>query len=169
MSSAPSRGAALAGAPAERERDGVAPRGSARGGRRAKSMTLLIVALAACKPSLYALSTAPPGRTGWLDSKHRTLEVSPGVAIAFACEKWDGGPCRKATASSDDRAVADVVPAQLARLDARVDDATTSMVPATSFVVIAHEPGTAHVQVRSDDGDRTLTVTVVPDALAVRR
>jgi hypothetical protein len=128
-----------------------------------------LLVVAACKPTLYALSTPPPGRSGWLDTKHRTLELSSGVAIAFACETWDGGPCAKATASSDAPAIADVAPAQLARLQPRVDGATTSMVPATSFVVIARAPGTAHVQVRSADGDRTLTVTVLPEPTAIAK
>ena len=130
-------------------------------------LALVCLLVAACKPTLYALSTPPPGRTGWLDTKHRTLEVSPGVAIAFACEKWDGGPCRKATATVDDPKIALVVPAHLARLEARMDDTDTSMVPATSFVVVARAPGETTVHVRSDDGDRTLTVTVLPGATAV--
>jgi len=126
-------------------------------------------ALTGCKPVLYALSTPPPGRTGWFDSKERTLEVTAGVAIAFACEH-DGGPCKHATARSDDPTIADVMPAHLARLDARVDPGwtpTTSMVPATSFVVIAHGAGKTVVHVRSDDGDRDLTVTVLPEPVPV--
>jgi hypothetical protein len=130
-----------------------------------RALLIAAIALAGCKPQLYALSTPPPGRSGWLDSKERTLEVTAGVAIAFACEH-DGGPCKHARATSDDPAIADVVPAHLARLDARVDPGftpTTSMVPATSFVVVAHAPGTTVVHVRSDDGDRDLTVTVLPE------
>jgi hypothetical protein len=132
-----------------------------------RAWVLAALALGACKPTLYAMSMPPPGRTGWLDSKELTLEVSPGVALAFACEKWDGGPCRKATATSDDPRIADVVPAHLARLDARLDNTTTSMVPATSFVVVAHAAGTTAIHVHSDDGDRTLDVTVDADPTRV--
>jgi hypothetical protein len=132
-----------------------------------RALLLAALALAGCKPTLYALSTPPPGRTGWLDTKHRTLEVSPGVAIAFACDKWDGGPCKKATATVDDPSIASVVPAHLARLEARMDDTDTSMVPATSFVVVARASGTTTVRVHSDDGDRALTVTVLPGATPV--
>jgi hypothetical protein len=128
---------------------------------------LLLLLLAACNPTLTAMSMPPPGRTGWLDTKHRTLEVSPGVAIAFECEKWDGGPCKNATATADDPAIATVMPAHLARLDARIDDTSTSMVPTTSFVVVARASGVTTVRVRSDDGDRTLAVTVLPGATPV--
>jgi hypothetical protein len=132
-----------------------------------RALLLALLALAACKPTLTALSMPPPGRTGWLDTKHRTLEVSPGVAIAFTCEKWDGGPCKNATATVDDPAIATVVPAHLARLAARIDDMDTSMVPTTSFVVVARGSGVTTVRVRSDDGDRTLAVTVLPGATPV--
>ena len=125
-----------------------------------RSLVALALLVAACKPSLTALSVAPPGRTGWFDSEHRTLDVSPGVAIAFDCQKWNGGPCRRATAVSEHPEIADVVPAHLARREARMDWDATSMVPPSSFVVIAHAAGTTAVRVRSDDGDRTLTVTV---------
>jgi hypothetical protein len=121
------------------------------------------VALAGCKPTLYALSTPPPGRSGWLDSDDNSLEVSAGVAIAFACDH-QGGPCRHASATSDAPAIAEVRPAHLARLEARVDPGwapTTSMVPATSFVIVAHGAGRTVVHVRSDDGDRDLQVTVI--------
>jgi len=123
----------------------------------------LLLLVAACNPTLYAMSTPPPGRVGWLDTKERTLEMSNGVAIAFACEKWDGGPCRGATAASADPAIADVVPAHLARLDARLDNTDVSMVPATSFLVVGHKPGKVTIHVRSDDGDRELEVTVLPE------
>ena len=121
------------------------------------------LALGACRPTLFALSTAPPGRTGWLDTKHRHLTVSTGVAIAFACEKL-GGPCKHARATSDDPAIAEVVPADLERLQARVEPgwtASTSMVPTSSFVVVARAAGETTIHVRSADGDRDLSVTVV--------
>jgi hypothetical protein len=122
-----------------------------------------LVALAGCGPTLYALSAPPPGRTGWLDSDKDTLDVTDGVAIAFACEKH--GPCRNARAQSEDPNVAEVVPAHLARLDPRIGDAwafTISMVPATTFVVVARATGRTVIHVRSDDGDRDLTVRVAP-------
>lgn len=133
-----------------------------------KRLAIAALLLGACHPYLYAISTPPPGRVGWLDSDKRTLEVSSGVAIAFACEK--GGPCKNARATSDDPTIADVVPAHLARLDERIDPGftpTVSMVPATNFVVVARAPGKTVVHVRSDDGDRDLTVTVLPEPAPV--
>jgi len=130
---------------------------------RLASVLLTSGLLAGCKPVLYALSPPPPGRSAWLDSKDSTLEVSQGIAIAIACEK--DGPCRHATARADDPSIAEVVPAHLARLDARTEPGftpTTSMVPATSFVLIARSAGHTVVRVRSADGDRDLDVTVVP-------
>jgi hypothetical protein len=60
-----------------------------------------------------------------------------------------------------------VMPAHLARLDARFDDMERSMVPTTSFVVVARTSGVTTVHVRSDDGDRTLAVTVLPGATPI--
>jgi hypothetical protein len=135
----------------------------ARRAAGAAAIVALALALGACKPTLTALSTAPPGRTGWLDTKHRHLTVSPGVAIAFTCEKM-GGPCKDARATSDDPTIAAVVPAHLARLQARMEPGwavATSMVPVTSFVVVARTPGETRIHVRSGDGDRDLKVTVL--------
>jgi hypothetical protein len=124
----------------------------------------LAVAASACTPYLTAQSVAPPGRIGWLDTKHHVLELSAGVAIAFACEK--NGPCRAATAISDDPATATVWPAHLARLATRFDagwTGATSMVPATSFIVVGQRAGRTTIHVRSRDGNRDLTVSVLPE------
>lgn len=137
--------------------------------RRLAPLIAAALALGACKPVLFAQSVAPPGRTGWFDSKHRHLTVSPGVAIAFACEKF-GGPCKGARATSDDPSIAAVVPAHLARLEARLEGGwsnATSMVPTTSFLVVAGKSGETRIHVRSSDGDRDLTVTVLAPPVQV--
>ena len=86
-------------------------------------------------------------------ARHRDFAAAHGLAFAadFA-------------AVLADPTIAAVVPAHLARLEARLEPgwaATTSMVPATSFVVVARAAGKTTVHVRSSDGDRDLTVTVV--------
>lgn len=122
-------------------------------------IALLFLALLAtgCGPYFEAATTPPPGRRAALDSKIRAIEISTGVAMAFTCTK--GGPCRSARAVSDDPTIAEVHEAHLNQLGA---DAFRGNLPASTFVVVGKHPGKTVLRVTSKDGDKTLSVTVVP-------
>ncbi len=115
-------------------------------------------ALAGCNPYLAQQSVAPPGRTarlqqvdGFWGLKRYRLEVSHGVALALTCYK--GGPCERLQVVSDNPAIAEVRPAAVAQLEAIGNG--------SAFVVVGKAPGTTHVRVKSSEGTRDVTVTVV--------
>lgn len=126
-----------------------------------KAMLLVILLTGGCGPWLYAMSTPPPGAVGMLDTDDERAEVSEGAALAFRCEKH--GPCKHATATSDDPEIADVLPANLARLD---EAFWNGVQPPTTFVIVGKAAGRTRVHVRSSDGDVTLDVVVVAAKLA---
>ncbi|MCA9679553.1 MAG: hypothetical protein KC464_31265, partial [Myxococcales bacterium] len=117
----------------------------------------IALAAPACGPWLYAASTAPPGAIADLDTKHAQAYLTVGAVMAFECQ--DGGPCRHATARSDDDGIAEILPAALARLEPHW---IAGQQPAAAFVLIGHAPGKTTVRVRSKDGDVDLRVTVLP-------
>lgn len=127
---------------------------------------LVLSALAgACTPNLYAVSTPPPLRTAELRSEQplfskRTYQVrlSAGVAMAFNCSH--GGPCRDARVTSEDPAVARVVPAHLNRLER--DYMSLDHNAPTTFVLMGVSPGETRVHLASADGDASIRVTVIP-------
>ena len=92
-----------------------------------------------------------------LDTKHAQAYLTVGAVMAFECQ--DGGPCRHATARSDDDGIAEILPAALARLEPHW---IAGQQPAAAFVLIGHAPGKTTVRVRSKDGDVDLRVTVLP-------
>jgi hypothetical protein len=123
------------------------------------------LALAAgCSPVLVAQSAAPPGRSARLDEvtgfwgiKAYRMELSQGVALALTC--YRGGPCEKMSVVSDDPAIAEVRRASLGTLErsGMYNQATSA-----AMVVVGKSPGTTQIHVRSKDGHRDITVTVVP-------
>jgi hypothetical protein len=121
------------------------------------------LAAAACNPYLTAQSLPPPGRAGSLEPvdgfwsvNYYKLEVSAGTALALTCSR--GGPCRGLHAVSRDPAVATVVPAALARLDA---SAWAANRPMASFVVVGKRAGTTTIDVTAKEGKRRIEVTVL--------
>lgn len=117
---------------------------------------LLLLALAACDPTLYAASVPPPGAIGRLDSDDRWAELTQGAALAFRCGDT---PCKRARAVSDDPSIAEVLPAALARLDLAGLD---GFAPSSTFVLVGKRPGKTTIRVTSKDGDVNLRVTVLP-------
>lgn len=123
------------------------------------------LALAAgCNPILVAQSAAPPGRSARLDEvsgfwglKSYRIELSQGVALALTC--YQGGPCEKMTAVSDNPAVAEVRRASLGTLER---SGMYGQATAAAAVVVGKSPGTTRIRVRSKDGHRDIAVTVVP-------
>jgi hypothetical protein len=114
---------------------------------------LLVLAATACHPSLYAESSAPPGRIGDLDPissfwgvQGYRLELSQGIAIAIACS--DGDPCEQLVATCDNPAIADI------RKVERQSSATV--------VIIGKTPGTTVVHMRTKNDGRDIKLTVVP-------
>jgi hypothetical protein len=122
------------------------------------------LALAGCNPILVAQSAAPPGRAARLDEvngfwgvKRYRLELSQGVALALTC--YQGGPCEKLTATSDDPAVAEVRRASLGVLER---SGMYGQATAAALVVVGKSPGITRIRVRSKDRHRDVEVTVVP-------
>lgn len=131
---------------------------------RALALALVTWLLIGCGPALYAVSTPPPTRTARLDVEHplfakprHKVRLSAGVALAVNCS--DGGPCHDMRATSDDPAVATVVPAHLNRLE--IDYLAHDTTPAATFVVVGVKPGTTTVRVRSKEGNTKIAVTVI--------
>jgi hypothetical protein len=152
----------------------------ARTGLRA--WLLVATLLAGCTPELYAITTTPPGRAAALASRRPLLHrryysatLSAGVAMAFGCSR--GGPCRAATATSDDPEVVRVVAAHLAALEGELAFAGPTWgdhTAPTAFVLVGVRPGATWVRLRSRSGDARIRVTViedppVPPALPVAR
>ena len=128
---------------------------------------LAMIALATgagCLPSLYAESSAPPGRAARLDAesgfwgtRHYRIELSQGVALALSCVR--GGPCEKLSVTSDNPAIAEVRAASLAAL--RPAGYLGDQQPASALVVVGKAPGATTIRVRSKDGGRDIPVTVI--------
>jgi hypothetical protein len=123
---------------------------------------LILLALAACNPTLIAYSGPPPARTAQLDpvknfwgTKSYRMELSSGVAIAVVC--YEGGPCRDLKITSDDSKIADVRPASLGGLQQGFDRAT----PLAGFVVVGKTAGTTKLHLKTKDGWREIAVTIV--------
>ncbi len=132
---------------------------------------LLLAGLAAgCTPNLYAITPAPPTRIAELSSKKPLFAkrkyfatLSPGVAMGFGCS--DGGPCKQATAVSDDPGIVEVVPAHLAKLESEwsPDYVGSDRTNASTFVLVGVQPGQTWVRLRSKSGNARIRVTVVED------
>lgn len=132
---------------------------------------VFIVALAAaagCKPTLSAQSLAPPGRAARLDAidgfwgiKGYKLELSKGVAIAVTCTH--GGPCGKLRVTSDDPSVAEIHDASFGVLQPSHGSPyfPDNQTMAAAFVVVGKTPGSTKIRVKTDDGGRTIAVTIV--------
>jgi hypothetical protein len=123
---------------------------------------------AACGPRFTALSTPPITRTARLDTRAESIELSTGVALAFECHAASGQHCIGARASSDDPAVARVLPAYMDDLSERwgwhspaPHWAWHGSAPRSAFVVYGVAPGKTVLRVRSDNGDEELAVTVI--------
>lgn len=126
---------------------------------------LALVPLAGCLPTLTSQSPAPPSRVarlepidGFWQVKNYKLEITQGVAIALTCSS--SGPCRGMKLSSQNPDVVDVRAASFAKLEDS-DFGKAQATPA-SLVVVGKSPGEARVQVVTEDGDRTIFVTVLP-------
>jgi hypothetical protein len=129
-------------------------------------MGLLVAALsvAGCGPFFNAVSAPPVGRTAQLDARNDTIEISAGVALAFECRGSVGDPCVGASATTDDPAIARVLPAYLDRTSGRGDwygGGYHGPAPRSVFVVYGVAPGKTSLRVRSERGNQELPVTVL--------
>jgi hypothetical protein len=131
-------------------------------------LLVFLLLAAACGPKFTALSTPPVSRTARLDTHEETIEISAGVALAFECHTPGGYPCSGASASSDDPAVARVLPAYTDDVSERwawhgaaPHWAWHGTAPRSVFVVYGVAPGRTVLRVRSQNGDEQLSVTVV--------
>lgn len=136
---------------------------------RAAILAVSVAALAAtgCNPTLSAQSLAPPGRAARLDAvegfwgiKSYRLELSRGIAIAVTCNH--GGPCSKLHVTSDDASIAEVHDASFGVLQPNGGPAyaPSNQATAAAFVVVGKSPGTTKLHVSTDDGGRTIAVTI---------
>jgi hypothetical protein len=128
----------------------------------------LLLLLAACNPYLYQASAPPPARTARLDpvtnwlgvTKRYRLEVSEGVAVAMRCEQ--AGPCEHMTVLSENPAVAEVRMASLSQLQTSVYGGSSyQQQPLAGLVVVGKTPGITKLHVKTKDGSRLVTVTVI--------
>ena len=136
---------------------------------KAAVLVLAAALTAGCNPTLSAESLAPPGRAARLDEvtgffgniKSYRLELSKGVAIAVTCTH--GGPCGKLRATSDDPGIADVHDASFGVLRPNGGSHLypTNQATATAFVVVGKAPGTTKIRIKTDDGSRTIAVTIL--------
>jgi hypothetical protein len=140
--------------------------------RTALALAACLALAAGCNPILVAQSAAPPGRSARLDEvrgfwglQSYRMEISQGVALALTC--YQGGPCEKMTATSDNPAVAEVRRASLGTLER---SGMYGQATAAALVVVGKSPGLTHVRVRSKDGHRDIAISVVapPGPIAVR-
>ncbi len=129
---------------------------------------VVVVALAAgCNPTLSAQSLAPPGRAARLACvdgiwgiKSYRHELSRGRALALTGHHR--GPCQKLHVSSDDPSIAEVHDASFGVLQPNGGPAYAPLnqATATAFVVVGKSPGTTKLHVSTDDGGRTIAVTI---------
>lgn len=134
------------------------------------AVLMLLVASAACAPTLVAQSVPPAGRVARLDPvtgfwgiklESYRLELSAGVAVAFAC--YRGAPCEHPMIHSDSPNV-EVRKASIGTLERNAYTGQASQ-PTSGFVVIGKAPGTAKLTVRADGKTREVAVTVVAPPL----
>ena len=123
--------------------------------------TLLLSALTGCGPSMFAVSTPPPTRSG----AHQVdlfdedqIKLSRGVALAFDCaDIWPGNPCSIASLKTENKKVAQVYPAFLER---QKTPWGTTVEPRSAFVLTGISPGETVMTVVSDSGTRAVVITV---------
>lgn len=125
-----------------------------------RATILILVALAACGPTLYSRSAPPPGRTAALDENdgRYDLAISQGVAIAIGCQHH--GPCKGVVISTEDETIADVKGGSFSSRDEQTYTLHT-MTPA-GVVIIGKQPGKTRVKVKTAKGSKTIHVTVLP-------
>lgn len=132
------------------------------------ALAIALALAAGCNPTLSAQSLAPPGRAARLDANEGfwgiqsyRLELSRGIAIAVTCNH--GGPCSKLRVTSDDPAIAEVHDASFGVMQPNGGSAyPTNQATATAFVVVGKAPGVTKLHVNTDDGGRTVYVTIAP-------
>lgn len=117
-----------------------------------------------CGPTFHAVTAPPATRTAALDAEAETIEISPGVALAFEClPHISTAECEAASPSVDDPRIANVLPAYLAQVDEHWWMRNGPQ-PRVSFVVWGVAPGKTKLRLRSKDGESVLDVRVVADA-----
>jgi Flp pilus assembly secretin CpaC len=116
----------------------------------------VIAALAACDPTLEALTAPPPGAKAELDNDEDIIHLSRGAALAVACT--DGGDlCDNMSVTVADPLIAG---ARVAFRNA-LDFTFEGQRPATSFVIFGKAAGKTDVTVKSSAGDVTYRVHVI--------
>jgi len=113
--------------------------------------------------TLTGLTAPPPGKTALIDNDDRELAISRGVAFAFECTATEGGysgPCRDASATSDDAATAAVFAGYLDTLAQAYDNGDAGPRNRTSFVVVGLATGSTSIHVSTSDGDVDVDVEV---------
>jgi len=122
---------------------------------------LLLSSVVGCGPSLSAVSTPPPTRTGG----HRAdifdedeIKISQGIAIAFDCaDIWTGDPCTVASLGTEDKKIARVYPAFLER---QKTPWGLEVAPRSAFVLAGVSRGETVMTVTSWSGTRAVVITV---------
>lgn len=122
---------------------------------------LVLSTLTGCGPSMFAVSTPPPTRSG----AHHVdvfdedqIKISKGVALAFDCaDIWTGNPCSIASLQTENKKVAQVYPAFLER---QKTPWGTTVEPRSAFVLTGIAPGETVMTVVSDSGTRSVVITV---------
>lgn len=119
--------------------------------------------IAGCDPRLTALTAAPPTAVAELDTTDDSVRLSQGIALAFECTAYAGGPCENAAASSADEAITKVFPAFVDLL--APGDTTQRAIasePRAVFVLVGAAPGDTTVTITSGDGSVDVSVKVLP-------
>lgn len=113
---------------------------------------------------LEALTVPPPGKAATLDTENRTLELSRGIAFAFACTESGGysGPCRDATITSTEPSIATAFSSYVDELDRAYDGGDLGPRNKSAFVIVGMTPGTTDVRITTEGEDVTISVSVVP-------
>ena len=111
--------------------------------------------IAGCENHYEAITAPPPGLTASLDDQSKSIRLSRGVSIAFACTDQHSDPCGR-TSSTDNAKTALIFPAAL-------DDLTElgylhGSQPQAVFVVVGIAEGRTTVQAGGD----ALSVNVLP-------
>ena len=121
---------------------------------------VILVALAACDPTMAGLTAPPPGKQAALDADARHIVLSRGIAFAFSCVDANNSPCT-ATIASDDATIAAAFPASLDTLSNGY--ALSGPQPQSAFVVVGKQTGTTTLRFHgtNDDADAAITIEVV--------
>ena len=108
-----------------------------------------------CSFSLRPASQPPPTKMASINVRDREITVSKGVAFAIECVDNQDGVCPGLSVSSENTAIADVLPGYLApvttptAVEGGIQNVNRSR---SMFVVVGKSPGDATIRITTDRG-----------------